>query len=82
METNRPSRDRFIAPRVFFAFAFCSAGLFLATLSLAATSPSGSWSIVASPNATATNSNELAGVTCVSSQDCWAVGHYRDADNR
>ena len=33
-----------------------------------------SWSIVTSPNTTDTNHNFLAGVTCVSASDCWAVG--------
>ncbi|HSH37842.1 MAG TPA: hypothetical protein VK993_03575, partial [Chthoniobacterales bacterium] len=76
METNRPSRDRFIDLRVFLALALCSAGLFLATLSLAATSPSGSWSIVPSPNNSAGRTNLLEDVTCITESDCWAVGHY------
>jgi hypothetical protein len=35
-----------------------------------------SWSIVASPNASATPYNFLFGITCVSASDCWAVGNY------
>ena len=34
------------------------------------------WSIVPSPNANATEDNELYGVTCLSASDCWAVGEY------
>jgi hypothetical protein len=41
-----------------------------------------SWSIVTSPNTSSTRNNYLAGVTCVSSSDCWAVGsHGDDASN-
>ena len=35
-----------------------------------------SWAIVASPNTSATQSNELFRVTCVSASECWAVGNY------
>ncbi|MGH3118348.1 MAG: hypothetical protein ACRDQ2_14795 [Gaiellales bacterium] len=35
-----------------------------------------SWVIVSSPNADTTQNNVLAGLTCVSSSDCWAVGSY------
>ena len=34
-----------------------------------------SWSIVSSPDTSTTQTNVLDGVTCVSSSDCWAVGH-------
>src|SRR6476660_118141 len=37
---------------------------------------SGDWSIVSSPNTSATQNNDLFGVTCVSASDCWAVGDY------
>src|SRR5207302_4510573 len=33
-----------------------------------------SWTIVSSPNTSATDSNHLKAVTCVSASDCWAVG--------
>ncbi|MEY2547242.1 MAG: hypothetical protein QOG48_2359 [Verrucomicrobiota bacterium] len=33
------------------------------------------WSIVASPNTSATEYNLLLGVACVSASDCWAVGY-------
>ena len=33
-----------------------------------------SWAIVSSPNTSATQTNFLYGVTCVSASDCWAVG--------
>ena len=35
-----------------------------------------SWTIVTSPNASATGANRLNGVTCVSASDCWSVGYY------
>ena len=35
-----------------------------------------SWSIVSSPNTSATQSNFLLGVTCASASECWAVGYY------
>jgi hypothetical protein len=35
-----------------------------------------SWSIVSSPNTSATQSNFLLGVTCGSASECWAVGYY------
>jgi hypothetical protein len=34
------------------------------------------WSIVTSPNTSATQSNYLSDVTCASASDCWAVGSY------
>src|SRR5437773_384224 len=34
------------------------------------------WSIVSSPNTSATQDNFLSDVTCTSASDCWAVGHY------
>ena len=36
----------------------------------------GDWSIVSSPNTSATQNNDLFGVACVSASDCWAVGDY------
>jgi hypothetical protein len=36
-----------------------------------------SWSIIASPNTSATQDNVLYGVTCTSASDCWAVGRGR-----
>src|SRR5439155_2642726 len=35
-----------------------------------------SWTIVASPNTSPTQSNYLYGVTCTSASDCWATGYY------
>src|ERR1700730_9204180 len=35
-----------------------------------------SWTIVTSPNTTATVHNRLFGVTCVSASECWAVGEH------
>src|SRR5207245_11156062 len=37
-----------------------------------------SWSIVSSPNVGTNHYNYLAGVTCASASDCWAVGTYFD----
>jgi hypothetical protein len=34
------------------------------------------WSQVSSPNTNQADSDYLAGITCVSSADCWAVGQY------
>jgi hypothetical protein len=36
------------------------------------------WNIVSSPNSSATQDNQLIGVTCVASE-CWAVGNYTPA---
>jgi hypothetical protein len=67
------------------AFALCSVGFLLSILSLVATpsgitgsdaAAAGTWSIVSSPNTTATDHNYLQAVTCLSASDCWAVGHY------
>jgi hypothetical protein len=35
-----------------------------------------SWTKVASPNTSAADSNNLSGIACASSSDCWAVGQY------
>jgi hypothetical protein len=40
-----------------------------------------SWTIVSSPNTSATDYNSLSGVTCVSASECWAVGYYFTSDN-
>jgi hypothetical protein len=40
-----------------------------------------SWTIVDSPNANNTEDNVLYSVSCVSSSDCWAVGHYFNPGN-
>ncbi|MGI8436195.1 MAG: hypothetical protein ACR2NX_04730, partial [Chthoniobacterales bacterium] len=37
-----------------------------------------SWSIVTSPNTSATQRNYLLGVTCASASQCWAVGSYQN----
>jgi hypothetical protein len=34
------------------------------------------WSIVSSPNTSATQSNYVGRVTCASTSDCWATGYY------
>ncbi len=33
-----------------------------------------SWMLVTSPNTSATQDNQLSGITCVATNDCWAVG--------
>jgi len=40
--------------------------------------PNGTWSIANSPNTDPNQSNTLNGVTCVTGQNCWAVGNYFD----
>jgi len=35
-----------------------------------------SWSVVNSPNSTDGQDNELQGISCTSSADCWAIGYY------
>src|SRR5438128_5538070 len=66
--------------RILLAFTLCSAGMGLAIISfsapLAPAAPG--WSIVASANTSATQTNYLNGVTCVSASDCWAVGYYNN----
>jgi hypothetical protein len=37
------------------------------------------WSILASPSPVGNQQDELNGVTCVSADDCWAVGYYTDS---
>src|SRR5439155_1154444 len=44
------------------------------SMPLAPTRPA--WSIVPSPNTSTAQNNRLAGVTCTSASDCWAVGQY------
>ena len=36
-----------------------------------------SWTVVTSPNSSATQLNVLKDVTCVSPSNCWAIGYYR-----
>jgi hypothetical protein len=40
-----------------------------------------SWTIVSSPNSSATSWNMLNAVTCTSTSDCWAVGNYISGAN-
>jgi len=40
-----------------------------------------SWTIAASPNTNAMQSNLLNGVTCTSATNCWAVGYYYGPSN-
>jgi len=46
------------------------------SMPLASGAQSGDWSIVSSPNTSATQNNDLYGVTCASASECWAVGYY------
>jgi probable HAF family extracellular repeat protein len=39
-----------------------------------------SWVVITSPNTSPVFSNYLTGITCISSSDCWAVGHDVDAN--
>src|SRR5271163_4557089 len=47
----------------------------LASAAPAASAQSSSWAIVPSPSTSATQDNELFGLSCVSASDCWAVGY-------
>src|SRR5437764_1408863 len=84
MKTKIHSQSGIFNPRILVAFALGSVGVLLAMLSFAAApalsmplAPSGlAWSIVTSPNTSATHENVLSGVTCTSASDCWAVGQY------
>jgi hypothetical protein len=46
------------------------------SMPLVSAAQSNDWSIVSSPNTSATEHNALRGVTCVSASECWAVGYY------
>ncbi len=46
------------------------------SMPLVSAAQSNDWSIVSSPNTSATQHNALRGVTCVSASECWAVGYY------
>ena len=82
MKTRTHSKSGIFNPRILAAFVLGSVGVLLAMISFAAApassmplAPTGSaWSIVTSPNTSATQSNELSRVTCSSASDCWAVG--------
>jgi hypothetical protein len=43
---------------------------------LTVTAATGSWSVVSSPDQADGNGDELDSVSCVTPNDCWAVGHY------
>ena len=83
MKTKIHSQSGIFNPRILVAFALGSVGVLLAMLSFAAApalsmplAPSGlAWSIVTSPNTSATHENVLSGVTCTSASDCWDVGY-------
>jgi hypothetical protein len=81
MQKDFFSKTWFFHSRVLLAFAFCLVGFLLAMFSFAASPIAGSWSIVASPNADTTRQNEINGVACISSSDCWAVGDYYTSAN-
>src|SRR5437773_2349448 len=88
MKTKIHSQSGIFNPRILVAFALGSVGVLLAMLSFAANpassmplAPTGpAWSIVSSPNASATQENQLYAVTCTSASDCWAVGDYLTAN--
>jgi hypothetical protein len=40
-----------------------------------------SWSMISSPNTSATRTNFLSSVTCASSSDCWVAGHAFNSNN-
>ena len=41
-----------------------------------------SWTIAASPNTSATQHNQLSGVTCASASDCWAAGYFKNGNTQ
>jgi hypothetical protein len=87
MKKNPASQSGIFNPRVLLAMALCSVGVFLAALGFAATpttplAPTGpGWSIVTSPNTSATQNDYLKSVACASASDCWAVGYYLTGNN-
>jgi hypothetical protein len=80
MKKDSAAQSGLFYPRVALAFTLCLAGMGLAILSFAAPlAPTGpGWSIVASANTSATQTNYLNAVTCASAWDCWAVGYYNN----
>lgn len=40
------------------------------------------WTIVSSPNTSATQYNQLSGVTCASASNCWAVGYFKSGNTQ
>jgi hypothetical protein len=60
------------ASAVVWLCAVASVGLL--SVGAPALATTATWSVVASPNTSSTQTNELHGVTCATSSDCWAVG--------
>ncbi len=59
------------------AIALCSCSFIMAAFAAAPNlATSDGWAVVDSPNSSPQDDNLLSGVTCVSSDDCWAVGSY------
>ena len=92
MNINTTPQCSFFPSRRLGLFGLCSVAVLLGCFSLAATaplettqantstpvgSPASGWTIVSSPNSSATEPNFLYGVTCASASDCWTVGYYR-----
>jgi hypothetical protein len=73
MKKNPTSQSGIFYPRAILAFAFCAVGFFLTALGFASTPTPAGWSLITSPNPSATN-NLLSSITCVSANDCWAIG--------
>jgi hypothetical protein len=73
-------QSAFFNPRALLAFAFCAVGSVLAALGFTANPGTANWSIITSPNTSATLPNSLDGVTCASASDCWAVGYYQNGN--
>jgi hypothetical protein len=65
-------RGRRRASAVAWLCAVASVGLI--SVGSPALASAGTWSIVTSPNTSSSQDNELHGVTCATSSDCWAVG--------
>ncbi len=76
MKTNSTSQSGFFNPRFLLALTLCAAGFFLGAASFAANPTPPGWSLITSPNTSATQHNYLSAVTCASVRDCWAAGTY------
>jgi hypothetical protein len=78
MRKNSASESGLVHLRTLLGLALCSAGTFFGLAGFAA--PPGQWTIVPSPSPSALY-NYLIKVTCVSANDCWAVGSYWNSTN-
>src|SRR5438105_4011598 len=78
MRENSSSRSGHVHLRAFLGLVLGFAGMSLGLGSFAA--PPGQWAVVNSPSPSSLY-NYLLKVTCVSANDCWAVGSYWNGSN-